>query len=870
MASVRDDITLSFSRPLQLLSATNSPVLDRVHIDSLNKSYRALLSDMPLVFTDRAVTASAKKPGMINRFVNRVRWTVYEKVIVEYLTLQFPRGRELNTSIASIRALGAVDAARFPFAQDRTLIDLSRVLSVLEKMKTQFSLLPFRANIARRHEVGFEDYMDIYNLLQFLKSLRTLPPDRDVLFAVRERCPCYSRQTGTMEEIQACVIDHDAYGKWGSSVDPYFLRFPRVYNALREVYASLQDTCDNHQHDGTLESTFVACFDSLNLRADITEAGIVGIKQSIHEARLSRLSYWFDQTGNVQSVQPVSIVTALLDHTQGESGFVEEVRSSILQAIEHEATACSSRALKKHQREVKAIMQPNGPVQRLLVHHRVGSGKTRTAIEILDNFFDDPRTKIVICPSEALCQQFYLDLLKKSDNRYRKWIEAAGHTTLSNQIDVLRQLSHRHLNGKAPALFDGMSHKDGWFSFTRNTNDDATFLAGPLLVLPIYRVEYMLDYLKDLGDRTVGIAGGVQFQHGMVDGNPLSNKIIVFDEFHTLFTPEIRSRQYEDKRWGTDTVDYHLLKTMLQTTTGSIVAALTATLPGQEHDQEMVAILTQGMGSSLDGYLHAYDGDTVLFPLKDDVGSLLVPVPIDTSTQLQFEVCGKDTWSEFKVRVYKKEDKHYRNTTCRAPYDSKILTSLIANLAMYAPKMAMMKMELINHVTSGQNAIILCDEPSGIDLLEAVLQRDLKYSYIRVSPSRTTGYNANTKVHRSFKKYTDAITFWEEECMKEIHEKPTQVVIVDTEELAEGLNLLGVTLMLGLSDYPDSQKMEQAFGRGDRMCTRNMYRKNVTSESVLRRIQYVETIDQIASDQSVHAMWTAVDERNQRVAQMSF
>jgi hypothetical protein len=99
---------------------------------------------------------------------------------------------------------------------------------------------------------------------------------------------------------------------------------------------------------------------------------------------------------------------------------------------------------------------------------------------------------------------------------------------------------------------------------------------------------------------------------------------------------------------------------------------------------------------------------------------------------------------------------------------------------------------------------------------------------------------------------------------------PTQIIIVDTKELAEGLNIRGVTLILGLSEYADNQKMEQAFGRGDRMCTQSLYR-NKEVRPVLGRIQYVEKLDgRVAPDQSILEKWMEVENRNRAFGESSF
>lgn len=65
-----------------------------------------------------------------------------------------------------------------------------------------------------------------------------------------------------------------------------------------------------------------------------------------------------------------------------------------------------------HQDAAVFLLHPQSPISRLLVDHPTGSGKTREIIDILDNFFDDPRPKVPIFPKEPVCRNFYAELLR--------------------------------------------------------------------------------------------------------------------------------------------------------------------------------------------------------------------------------------------------------------------------------------------------------------------------------------------------------------------------------------------------------------------------------------------------------------------------
>eukprot|EP00931_Biecheleriopsis_adriatica_P084988 TRINITY_DN5911_c0_g1_i1.p1 TRINITY_DN5911_c0_g1~~TRINITY_DN5911_c0_g1_i1.p1 ORF type:complete len:1474 (+),score=374.20 TRINITY_DN5911_c0_g1_i1:60-4481(+) len=74
--------------------------------------------------------------------------------------------------------------------------------------------------------------------------------------------------------------------------------------------------------------------------------------------------------------------------------------------------------LQPHQQAVEFLLHAASPIERLLVDHPTGCGKTREMIAVLNSYFHDPRPKIPIFPTESVCRNFYLELLRWP-NRYR-------------------------------------------------------------------------------------------------------------------------------------------------------------------------------------------------------------------------------------------------------------------------------------------------------------------------------------------------------------------------------------------------------------------------------------------------------------------
>ena len=114
--------------------------------------------------------------------------------------------------------------------------------------------------------------------------------------------------------------------------------------------------------------------------------------------------------------------------------------------------------------------------------------------------------------------------------------------------------------------------------------------------------------------------------------------------------------------------------------------------------------------------------------------------------------------------------------------------------------------------------------------------------------------------------------FWKRECGKALNVDPTRVVLINTEYVAEGLNLLGVELVLGLSSYKTGNVMEQAFGRADRMCSQSLFRsKDSEPRKLQRRQYYIE--DHIKNESGIHiplSQWVSKEVQDDLLEHQSF
>jgi len=93
---------------------------------------------------------------------------------------------------------------------------------------------------------------------------------------------------------------------------------------------------------------------------------------------------------------------------------------------------CSKRGAFHYQRMLNFLVNPSSPIERLLVSHQLGTGKTLGMIGILENFYDCGQPMLLFFHRPALVTNFYEELLEK-DNKFKKYVVE----TLKNPPNVL-------------------------------------------------------------------------------------------------------------------------------------------------------------------------------------------------------------------------------------------------------------------------------------------------------------------------------------------------------------------------------------------------------------------------------------------------
>lgn len=186
---------------------------------------------------------------------------------------------------------------------------------------------------------------------------------------------------------------------------------------------------------------------------------------------------------------------------------------------------------------------PETPINRLLVIHRTGSGKTHTMVRIAEAYFHDPRPKIIIFPNNELVNNFYGKLFKMK-TAYADFVQAKAArehkaytlSYLQEKLGMEGELSRMGKPGELMAPIRPIRYSIAGGSTVLGSN-------GPQL--PIFRIMYS-------------------------GGNPFDNKIILMDEVHNLVSPP----EGTDKRL---LKKLERMRNALFTAKNSVIVGLTAT-----------------------------------------------------------------------------------------------------------------------------------------------------------------------------------------------------------------------------------------------------------------------------------------------------
>lgn len=525
-----------------------------------------------------------------------------------------------------------------------------------------------------------------------------------------------------------------------------------------------------------------------------------------------------------------------------------------------------------YQKIVKSILRPRGPRKRLLVNHRVGSGKTLTMSGVLENYVNDPRPKLLLFPTDALRTQFLLSFVKNNPN-------SALTTMLKNIGDQEDYQSHLFKmctnieDGTSPFLLSKFgsaeSHSEHMMYVQSERSKKGNWkLVAPIMALTFEQLTYMFDYMRQ-GQLSKFIAF---FMWGKVESHEvwqkkhqpayitdfLDNIVMLVDEVHLLFKSDVPSTL----------VAYNEITDQMSKVKHCVIGGFTATVPygmwrklGSVFDEEY----SLGRGQSKNGVvehpemlrncLHYYDGlsDTKFrfFGYKEPH---VVEVTVNEKNKRLRNDFRKENGVLDGISGSSTNGQPYENrkVITRPQYKDHFLTDeyitlknlsddvddipkLLAGLQIYIPLVHKLlldiMMDLGKDVVRG-GIIIIANRNSGLwiikEMLDTYIRKKLAktfngYLFITGKASALHGFSSKEPEKEiNSKGVADSVVEWNKEKHKHnIHSGDDQprILLIDSNAVKEGLDISHIERVYSVSNHVSFTQMRQLFARGDRRCS---------------------------------------------------
>lgn len=468
-----------------------------------------------------------------------------------------------------------------------------------------------------------------------------------------------------------------------------------------------------------------------------------------------------------------------------------------------------------HQEATTFLLHPQSPVSRLLVDHPTGSGKTREMIDVLNNYFYDPRAKVPIFPKEPVCRNFYAELLRWP-SRYRDFFCCLGPQEM-----VARAARDENWRLKRDHLWDTSCFSDeelrelckqmrivlemkSWFYMGRmrkvmRDQFVERFPDDPLPAAPLRALRYTSagGAHTKLGADDKPVSALLKIGFDTNDYNVYSGKIVIMDEVHNLVRVQTMYGEQLDR-----------LRTLLSRARGLVLAGFTGTpiLSEPQEGRQLLDILKGPEQSSCDeGFISSFPmRPPPLFPVALPRG---VP-DAELTPNLRRQFVKKVRMSDATLRKYDEKraidlpDRRLRaycsicvhfGSLHRGKSGSK--ARVLENFEECAPKLH----AIINDVVaSNLKSLVLVDRRSGMD----VLLEQLKLLGSQSSPQFQVATMENISAFNS---------------SDNLRGEAYRVLVADAATCSEGVSFFGVRRVF-LADVPTVPSgLIQSVGRAVRM-----------------------------------------------------
>ena len=519
----------------------------------------------------------------------------------------------------------------------------------------------------------------------------------------------------------------------------------------------------------------------------------------------------------------------------GEEGFNAEATAKMEEYLNDAIglAQCNAQDLNIYQSTCSWLVHPQSPMKRCLVVHRAGSGKTLTFLNVLNNFYHDPRAKVLIFPTKKTILNFYGELMKWP-NRYQDYVlrhkpewaklrrdagEAAYNSQVGDHLGLVRAL----LEEKGRRLY--RKRRPG--ELPSPLRCFATFeTAGGAAAAKGQSIFARVDHQTDRG------------------ANPYSQRVVICDEFHNLFEPKDPHRCEEQREH---------LRQWLTTAENTVLVGATATpfvhLSTAEATSNHVLQVLKGRdgGSNDEGYVVYYNAlPPSRFPRRlGDEGSPSMPLTVKPVPLLGFN-----------AKKYRAEQAKIKDAGAPDQQKNKLLKWCnssncsekridecrdLAELDGLATKM----MEVIRAVEgSTRKQVILAHRKTGLKQLEATYRRSCAIQGVAPTWEFLKGVSGTQPTVAEKQASED-----EAERLKSafndrrfnLRGERFRVLVANAEHYSEGISFFGVET-IHLVDVPPSFAMlVQRQARAIRFCSHDGLS---VSEQTVNTVVYVATLQE--------------------------
>ena len=482
-----------------------------------------------------------------------------------------------------------------------------------------------------------------------------------------------------------------------------------------------------------------------------------------------------------------------------------------------------------YQKTVPFLLYPRSPVNRMLVVHRTGAGKSYTMVMCLDNFFHDPRPKVIIFPTESVKNNFYGELLK-FPNRYAAFCQKRYPT----EVALIRQaMSGKSANPQQVAAarlkIINLLEMKGRLSRAGKEGE----LAAPLRTYSYTR------------------AGGHAIVKHVPPTDPIfkknfrglaySGKVVLMDEVHNLVTPSPEAEKYKDK--------LRSLSKQLSQCERSVVVGFTATpMKSKREEGERLLNIIKGPGArskNNEGFVSWFNSMPLttypeVLPCDKYLGNIIRVEMKGANAKMYKQKHGKRGGANMAAKTI-----HRLQNYCNGPYQTQY--NRLGN--RFSPSNAANHATKLFHIAKSiadrdEKCLVIIHRTTGYKLMVKMMESIVRN---KCGPNPAGGcwigaYERGVEVTSKIEKFSE----------KTNKGQTMRAMVIDAKEFSEGVSFKGVRRLILVNPPLTYADYNQRIGRALRSCDRPLYtdsERNVTIDMYVATHPSIrDTADEIALD----------------------